>query len=352
VTSTRSEKPWPAPESRLDWLAAIAGIWIMAGTFADGHQHVYESVESFFTPYHAVIYSGGLFAFVVFALEALKNRRRGYPLRYAVPRAYSYWLFGAALFVLSGFGDLIWHQVFGFEGGVDILLSPPHIGLLTSGALLGLGPLRSAIETQPRTLLAQLPAVLGLGVIIATVQFATQYAFYPEAFTHDAPLSPAAHPQDQVILYTLTHYRVTSGLLIFHWQTILLIGPALLLMSRLRTAFGALCVFAFFVKVFPAAELSRNAAELIVVLGAALLAGIAGDALVLRYRERLAAGLLMRITATAIGALFVAAYFILAALLVHGTWWDPDLVSGIIVQSGLLALLLSNLVVRPQTRAA
>jgi len=324
----------------------------MAGTFADGHEHVYENVETFFNPYHAIIYSGGIFAFAVFVFTALRNVRRGYALSHAVPRAYSYWLFGGALFVLSGLGDLTWHRIFGFEGGVDVLLSPPHLGLLTSGALLGLGPVRSAIELQPRSLPAQLPAILGMGAIIATVQFATQYAFYPETFAHDAPLSPASHQEDQVILYTLTHYRVTSGLLIFHWQTILLVAPALFLLSRLRMAFGALALLAMLVKVFPAGEQSRNFAEFAVVAAAAAIAGIAGDWLQTRYRERLSPGLVIRLTATLVGAAFAAAYFILAALLVGGTWWNQNLVYGIIIQSGLLALLLSNLAVRPQPQSA
>ncbi|MBV9272037.1 MAG: hypothetical protein JO165_13165 [Candidatus Eremiobacteraeota bacterium] len=352
MTSTRSEMPWPAPDIRLDWLAAIAAIWIMAGTFADGHEHVYESVETFFNPYHAVIYSGGLFAFAVFIVTALRNVRRGYTVRQAVPKAYSYWLFGATLFLLSGIGDLTWHRIFGFEGGVDILLSPPHIGLLTSGALLGLGPVRSAIETQPRTFVQQLPAVLGLGAMIATVQFATQYAFYPETFAHDAPLSPATHSEDQVVLYTLTHYRVTSGLLIFHWQTILLVAPALFLLARIRVAFGGLAVLAILVKVFAAGEQSRNILEFIVVVGAAAIAGLAGDAIQKRCRDHISSALLLRLTACAIGVLFAAAYFVLAAMLVGGTWWNQNLVYGIIVQSGLLALLMSNLAAPPKLQSA
>lgn len=324
----------------------------MAGTFADGHEHVYESVETFFNPYHAVIYSGGAFAFAVVTVTALRNMRRGYPLARAVPQAYSYWIFGGALFLLSGIADLIWHQLFGFEGGVDVLLSPPHLGLLTSGALLGLGPVRSAMQLQPRTFAQQLPAILGLGAIVATVQFATQYAFYPETFAHDAPLSPATHPDDQVVLYTLTHYRVTAGLLIFHWQTILLIGPALFLLSRLRVAFGGLALLAVLVKVFPAGEQSRNAGELIVVLGAALLAGIAGDAIQSRFRDRISPGLLMRLSAVAIAMSFAAAYFVLALAFAGGTWWNQNLVYGIVIQSGLLALLLSNLAVRPQSQPA
>ena len=61
---------------------------------------------------------------------------------------------------------------------------------------------------------------------------------------------------------------------------------------------------------------------------------------------------MIRLTATLVGAAFAAAYFILAALLVGGTWWNQNLVYGIIIQSGLLALLLSNLAVRPQPQSA
>ena len=315
----------------------------MAGTFADGHQHAYTEVETFFNPYHAVIYTGGLFVFAAFALAALRNVRRGYPLVRSVPRAYSHWLFTGALFLVSGLGDLTWHALFGFEGGIDVLVSPPHIGLLSAGALLGAGPIRSAFARRPTSLAGQLPALLGMGALVATVQFATQYAFYPEIFAHDAPLSPGAHPAEQVVLYTLTHYRETEGMLIVLWQAILLAGPVAFLMSRMRLAFGALAVLSVAVKIFVAAEVSRNAAELAVVLVAAALAGLTGDIVAARLRERFSGASLVRICAAVVPMAYTALVFALAVPLASGTWWNQNLVYGMIAESGLAGLLIGNL---------
>ncbi|MBV9277706.1 MAG: hypothetical protein JOZ97_05665, partial [Candidatus Eremiobacteraeota bacterium] len=175
----------------LDWLMTFAGVWTISGLFIDGHHHLFESVESFFNPWHAIMYSGGIFAVVVLLLTALKNRRGGYLFWNAVPDGYQQSMVGVAFIVIGGIADMIWHAFFGFEHQLDLLVSPPHLVLLAALFFLVTGPIRSALTRPdpPITLLAQLPMLICMGLAAETLQFMTQIAFYPEALMRDRPLS-------------------------------------------------------------------------------------------------------------------------------------------------------------------
>ncbi|GAA3288593.1 hypothetical protein GCM10020218_054750 [Dactylosporangium vinaceum] len=49
----------PVSSERRDLLVALAAVWLTAGLFMDGwaHSHV-PDLETFFTPWHAILYSG------------------------------------------------------------------------------------------------------------------------------------------------------------------------------------------------------------------------------------------------------------------------------------------------------
>src|SRR5579872_1884784 len=102
----------------LDLLVSLCTLWISCGFFLDAWAHGHVPVETFFTPYHGVFYSGMLALFAV--LAAFRKR---------IPSSYRLALLGIPVFLLSGIGDLIWHRLLGVEEGVDALLSPTHQGL-------------------------------------------------------------------------------------------------------------------------------------------------------------------------------------------------------------------------------
>lgn len=60
-------------------------------------------------------------------------RRPGYELAFL----------GTPLFALGGVGDLAWHQLFGIERGIEALLSPTHLLLITSMIMIVSAPFRS-----------------------------------------------------------------------------------------------------------------------------------------------------------------------------------------------------------------
>ena len=107
-----------APRSiALDYAVGICGVWISAGFFLDAWAHGHVPVETFFTPYHAVFYTGLLAVAIVLAAFVLRYRSYGYAWVNAVPRAYRLAMLGIPIFLAGGIGDLIWHRLLGNRGG-------------------------------------------------------------------------------------------------------------------------------------------------------------------------------------------------------------------------------------------
>jgi hypothetical protein len=153
----------PVATQRRDLIVALAGLWPVAGLYLDGwaHTHV-PGLETFFTPWHAVLYSG----FVVLACclvpaDLYRRRPRGV-IRGRVPAGYALGLVGALLFAVGGLADMVWHSLLGVEIDLEALLSPPHLLLLTAGTLMLATPLRAAgaRRSPPAGWLVWLPATL------------------------------------------------------------------------------------------------------------------------------------------------------------------------------------------------
>src|SRR5580658_6331015 len=101
-----------------DYAVGICGVWVSAGFFVDAWAHGHVPVESFFTPYHGVFYSGMVAGVGVVVAFALRNRARGYSWANCIPQPYRLALLGIPIFILAGVGDMLWHLAFGVEEGV------------------------------------------------------------------------------------------------------------------------------------------------------------------------------------------------------------------------------------------
>ena len=135
----------PRTSPRIDWVLALLSVWLIGGFYVDLWAHAHGEVDdTFFTPWHLVLYSGAASFGVVLGLLAILGQPRGVPIRDALPGPYRMSFVGAVLFVVGGVLDLAWHELFGFEVEVDALLSPTHLLLATSGLLMIGGPIRSA----------------------------------------------------------------------------------------------------------------------------------------------------------------------------------------------------------------
>ncbi len=328
----------------LDWLITLAGVWIVTGLFVDAHQHLFLAVESFFNPWHVTMYTGAIFAAVVLGATAARNRRAARSFWNALPPGYSQSALGVAALIAGGALDFVWHSIFGFEHQLDLLLSPPHLFLLAGLFFLVTGPVRSALHRPgATTLFRDLPMLISFGLAIEILQFCTQYGFYPEALLRDHPLAPAAFSHEQFVLSVLLFYRQALEISIVIWQSLLLATAVLYLCLRKRLPFGAVIVLSIAVKLWVGAELSSDVMELLLVILASAAAGIAGDAIVAKFRPSARNPNAFRLLAFVVPAAYFAAYFALAVPMFGGTWWDASFVFGSIVEAGIVGLCVAQL---------
>jgi len=175
IPATTAAEPNP---SRLDAVMGILSVLLVGGFFVDLWAHSHGRVDdSFFTPWHGLLYAAaGLFGGVLLAI-ALKARRNGAPRGESLPPGYGLSLIGAALFLAAGLADLVWHELFGIENDVEALLSPTHLALATSGIMMVFGPVRSAwAKGPPVSFPGWLPWVAGLTMGLAILGAFTEYA--------------------------------------------------------------------------------------------------------------------------------------------------------------------------------
>ncbi len=173
-----------APPARMTWrddlVTALLAAWLIGGLFLDGWAHsTRPQLETFFTPWHAVFYSGFAATAAWICWSVWTRRRAAGSWRASVPAGYGLGLAGVAVFLASGLGDMSWHLAFGIERDIAALLSPTHLGLFAGGFLIVTTPLRSAWADPGlgrRVGLGRLlPAVLSLTLASSLTAFMFQY---------------------------------------------------------------------------------------------------------------------------------------------------------------------------------
>lgn len=171
----------PAASYRANLVTLLLSVWFTGGLFLDAwaHNNVPE-LESFFTPWHAVFYSGfvATAGWLLWTCRAALREQR-WDIR-SIPAGYASSLVALGIFALAGVGDTIWHRVFGTEQNIDILFSPTHLALGASMFVIVTTPLRAALAD--RSLPASpgpwrlLPAVGSVSLAATIVLLFLQYA--------------------------------------------------------------------------------------------------------------------------------------------------------------------------------
>jgi len=216
--SARNAAP-VATSALRDGAVALAGLALIGGLYLDGWAHIHRpGLETFFTPWHGVLYSGFLLLAAALVMPVLRGRLRGVAWSAALPAGYGLALLGVALFGAGGLLDLGWHIVFGIEAGTEALLSPPHLLLATGAGLMVTAPLRSAwsLSDAPQRWTTWLPPLLSLALLLALLGFFTSYA-HPFARTAAAASArPVSHSEthstiDQAVTAILLQTGVLSG---------------------------------------------------------------------------------------------------------------------------------------------
>ena len=151
---------------------------MLVGATIDGWAHTHDpfSLETILTPYHAVVYAS--FVLVAFLILApiLAARLEGRDTLGAIPRGYGLSVVGVFAFGVVGLLDLAWHVAFGLEGTTEALISPTHLGLGVTSAMIASGPLRAAWLATDDGGVARwpdfLPALLAVIAIVGVAAFA------------------------------------------------------------------------------------------------------------------------------------------------------------------------------------
>ena len=144
-------------------LFIIAMLWFFIGAWVDSSAHTYliDDIETFFTPWHAMLYSG--YAFSVLVAMYVKNKIKDYKFDVGV--------LGAVIFGIGGASDAIWHTLLGIEIGVEPLVSPSHLMLFLGSFLM----LDYVFTTRPNQDKLDAASVVAVSTIYALVMFITQF---------------------------------------------------------------------------------------------------------------------------------------------------------------------------------
>lgn len=331
--SRRLREAWqrqgPQPGPRADALTVALGLWLVAGVFIDGWAHFHSpQLESFLTPWHAVLYSGAATTFAFFAWLTWRAR--------AVPAGYRAGLIAAPLFLLGGALDSAWHKIFGIEVGLDALLSPTHLVLFASGLLVLSTPWRSGYASPTRW--------LHMASLVLTTLLVAFFAIYTSALTEPYAVQTLTTIPEGAPGHREAEVPAVAGLATYLLTTLLLVVPVILLARRGRAPRGAVATLCF-VLVAASGALVEFAQPWLPVVAAA--AGATADAL-LRRRQAHRDGSGRAATAPvalAVSALTVVLWSGQMALLAmeEQLRWPAELVAGTVILCAVLAASTATL---------
>lgn len=312
-------------------MGVLSMLWV-GGLYLDGWAHGHGKVDNtFFTPWHAILYSAFVITASCLLFTLVSNHRKGGSWKAAIPDGYGLSVLGVPIFAVSGPADLVWHSLFGFEVGIEPLLSPSHLSLAFGGVLVVTGPIRAAwrraVPEQEQGWKTLLPLVLSL---IATLMIFVFFTDFAHPFSHLG------------IIVNLPNNQAKSfgaaGILL---EASLLIGFLLPVASRWRLPLGSMTLL--FTLYVTGLSVLNNQCQLI---PAVVVAGIIADML-LRVLHTTTSRTELRIFAFAVPMIFCLLFFL--TLQVTATIaWSIHLWLGSCVMAGIAGLMLSFLIAPPR----
>lgn len=314
---------------RFDAAFILLALWLIGGVAWDFHAHaggISFAEEGFLTASHATFYSAFVAIAVLITAATYANYRRGDSLLAAIPRGYRLGVLGAAIFMLGGPADFLWHSQFGFEIGVEALTSPSHLLLVVGAALFLTSPLRAAwVRENPLPGIRQIPMLLSAAFIPVLIVF---FTIYQNPLVQSLGVAGGPSP-DQSFL----------GIL---WLSAILVAAVLTLLRRFRLATGAFTlVFGLFGVLVTAVSPTFEFLPAIVATGAIT------DGLYYLTRNRLSPVRTARLLGTSLPIILFTCYFGTVAA-VSDLVWSVHIWSGGIISAGLVGLLVSYVAIPSQ----
>ena len=322
---------------RFEWLVVLSSLWLFAGLYLDGwaHNNIADTIDSFFTPWHGVLYSGYAVTAAVLGLTYLNNVRKGYGWLRALPPEYMLSWLGAIIFAVAGNLDFIWHSIFGFEKDVEALVSPSHLVLAVGGVMMMSGPLRTAwrkFDSQENKMPWR--ALLSLFFVLGVFTFFTQFS---NAFSHAQVFVGNKSAGDTYF----SDVALISYVLI---PTVVLMSAIIITVLRWKLPLGGLTFLIAGNSTLMFLMTWGYSHEQWQILLAALVGGLLADVLLVALKPSVKRERALRWFSFLVPATLFLLYF-LSLILTHGIWWNSNMWLGMIFFSGVAGLGLSWLAV-------
>jgi hypothetical protein len=331
--------------TRFDWIMSLLSAAFVGGLFLDGWAHTHGRVDdTFFTPWHAVLYGGWGACLLMLVGTLLRNVARGRLWRAALPTGYGLSLAGALLWFVAGPSDLLWHSLFGFEAGVEALLSPAHLLLALGMGLVVTGPLRAASsrdEPAPVGWSGRLPMALSVTSVLSVITFFMSLGHPLSNVPADATRFALVRAQAAGWIELLQSAGV-QGMLA--WMAVLM-AAVFFLLGRRHAPTGSL-TFMLTLNGAAMGLLYPRGAYPLAPVASLTVAGVVADVLRALLRPGADRPLAWRIFSFVVPAVTALAYFASLAL-TRGVWWSVHVWSGTVLLSGAVGWLLGYVALPP-----
>ena len=201
-------------------IGSLGAFLQIGGTSWDVTSHLMLEPETFFTPSHTVLYSGigllvisaGIGGFVLF-----RNKETGGK---SSTVAFKLLIVGSAISLVAGPSDFLWHEEFGVDG----LLSPPHLALITGmlinsvAVVIGLVRIQRTQLTHPKETIVRLAIIPAFAALWFT---ATWYAYmFSLPFSNGENFQFNPNPTIAVLVATISLPLLNSIILLAAQKTI------------------------------------------------------------------------------------------------------------------------------------
>ena len=336
TAGTARREGYPELTPAFTWIALFLSMWTFFGSVVDINAHNHGEVDdSFFTPTHFLLYSGVAANGLFYVIAQYRNVSRGHSLMKALPKEYLLSFAGVLIFGVGGVFDLFWHEIFGFEAGVDALVSPSHLVLLVGGMLFISGPLRSFLS-QGRSEGSWSEFFPPIASALQLFTIGTLFTLYTNVWTQlDRYVVPEVILDSQRPIHAYT----VAGVLI---PAALMVGTLLFLRQRMVLPFGAVtCILLVNALIMLYIRWQWNNVHLVVLL-APLLAGLLGDWLLTRSPGNLRIVDLRRF-AFLVPFVYMISLFIILQLTAGSIWWTEHMWLGVSFMAGAVGLGMSAL---------
>jgi hypothetical protein len=315
----------------------LLGAWLIVGIFVDGFAHTHNKPETFFSPWHAILYSGFLATALWMIWITYQNARKlGVPFKKGIPAGYGLGILGVVLFFIGGVCDMTWHIIFGIEEDIAALLSPSHLLLLVGVLLIITSPYRMGEKELKRSpgFKEFFSTLLSYTLSVAVLSF---FMMYTWAFNHGwvATEATALFNTDETAFQNIIRMGISNTII----TTTFLMVPVYFLLKRWTLPFGSITLMYTVNFVLMTIIRGFENAE---VIGIGVVAGLLAD---LFIQQR-------KFTALAVVVpLFIWIVFYVGIAIFDGMGWDPELWTGAIVLSTIWSFILHNMIRVPERKA-